>query len=235
VVKNNTIFGAVQLPKLEIACFNTASAEIAQAAGADRIELCDGIAAGGTTPALDVIEQVRIKLHIDLFVMIRPRGGNFVYSSEEFKQMKSSIPEIKALGVNGFVFGILKADNSIDTERNTELVKLAAPLPCTFHRAFDEVQNPSGALEEVIACGFKTILTSGQKANAIEGIGNLETLIKRANERIVIMPGGGVRSSNISELQQKLNTSFFHSSAITDRSDTASEEEVIALKTKLHA
>jgi copper homeostasis protein len=222
-------------PQLEIACFHAASAEIAQAAGADRIELCDGIAVGGTTPAISVVEHVRNKLQIDLFIMIRPRGGNFVYSTDEFEQMKHSITQFKEMGVNGFVFGILKEDHSFDTKRNSELVKLAAPLPCTFHRAFDEVQDPSQALEDIITCGFKTILTSGQKATAVEGVNKLEVLIKQASGRIVIMPGGGVRSSNLSMLRQKLNTTFFHSSAITDGSVTANKEEVTALKNKLNA
>lgn len=224
----------MQNPQLEIACFNAASASIAQAGGADRIELCDGIAVGGTTPSISVIEQVRNQLQIDVFVMIRPRGGNFVYSDEEFEQMKNSIREIKGMGVNGFVFGILKEDNSIDTNRNIELVKLAAPLPCTFHRAFDEVQKPMEALEDVIACGFKTLLTSGQKATAVEGIDTLELLVKQAKGRIVIMPGGSVRSSNIVLLKEKLNTAFYHSSAITDGTETSNKEEVMALKNKLH-
>jgi copper homeostasis protein len=185
---------------------------------------------GGTTPALRDIAEVRALLHIDLNVMIRPRGGDFVYSEEEFAQMKQEVTAIKAMGVDGLVFGVLNADNTIDVQRNRELLDLAAPLPCTFHRAFDAVLNKEHALEDVIQCGFTTILTSGCELNVDFGLNNLIELVRLASDRITIMPGGGLRSTNIADIASKTGTHYFHSSAITDGSDTAVAEEVKALK-----
>lgn len=223
----------VQNAQLEIACFNLESALIAQENGADRVELCAGIEVGGTTPNFEIVKLAREKLAIDLYVMIRPKGGNFVYTDAEFQQMQADILALKALNVNGFVFGILKEDNTINGEQNKMLVDLVKPLPCTFHRAFDEVINPFEALEQLIDCGFKTILTSGQSQNVMEGINRLTELVTKANNRITIMPGGGLRSTNIETIQQNTKTIFYHSSAITDGSEMASATEVQALKTKL--
>jgi copper homeostasis protein len=219
--------------KLEIACFNYESTLVAQQGGADRIELCDSFSDGGITPTIEIVERTRKKISIDLFIMIRPRGGNFIYSGEEFDLMKRNILQFKQIGVDGFVFGILKKDGSIDKKRNDELIKLAHPFPCSFHRAFDEAANVFQALEDVINCGFKTILTSGQKAAAIDGLETLTELIIHAKNRIVIMPGGGVRSSNISILKEKINTVYFHSSAITGKNNIADLQEVKSLKERL--
>lgn len=223
----------VQNPQLEIACFNLESAVIAQANGTDRVELCDGFEVGGTTPDFETIRQTREKVSIDLYVMIRPRGGNFIYSDEEFKQMQSDILDLKELKADGFVFGILNEDGTINLEQNKILVDLAKPFPCTFHRAFDEVQNPFQALEQIIESGFKTILTSGQAQNVTEGMDSLAELVKAANNRITIMPGGGLRSSNIEVIQKKANAFFYHSSAITDGSEMPNPSEILALKAKL--
>lgn len=223
----------VQNAQLEIACFNLESALIAQENGADRVELCAGIEVGGTTPNFEIVKQAREKLAIDLYVMIRPKGGNFVYTDAEFQLMQADILALKAVNVNGFVFGILKEDNTINWEQNKMLVDLAKPFPCTFHRAFDEVINPFQALEQLIDCGFKTILTSGQSQNVMEGINRLTELVTKANNRITIMPGGGLRSTNIETIQQNTKAIFYHSSAITDGSEMASATEVQALKTKL--
>ncbi|MCW3086134.1 MAG: copper homeostasis protein [Bacteroidetes bacterium] len=222
------------MKKLEIACFNPESAIIAQNGGADRVELCADQLTGGITPPYEIVIQTRKSLTIDIVVMIRPRGGNFVYTGAEFEQMKTDIAALKNTGINGFVFGILTADNQINKSQNTELVELAKPFSCTFHRAFDVAADIEAALEAVIECGFKTILTSGQKNSGPEGINELEKIIKLANNRIVIMPGGGVRSSNVAELKNKLNTSYFHSSAITDQSGIANLQEVKLLKEKLN-
>ena len=223
----------VQNAQLEIACFNFESALIAQENGADRVELCAGIEVGGTTPNFEIVKQAREKLAIDLYVMIRPKGGNFVYTDAEFQLMQADILALKAVNVDGFVFGILKEDNTINKEQNKMLVDLAKPFPCTFHRAFDEVINPFQALEQLIDCGFKTILTSGQAQNVMEGINRLTELVTKANNRITIMPGGGLRSTNIETIQQNTKAIFYHSSAITDGSEMASATEVQALKTKL--
>jgi copper homeostasis protein len=218
------------MKKIEIACFNLESVLIAQKAGADRIELCADIALGGTTPSAHIVRQAREHVILPLYVMIRPRGGNFEYASVEFEQMKSDISNLKALGVDGFVFGILNDDQTIQIEQNSELVALASPLPCTFHRAFDAVLNSKNALEDVISCGFSTLLTSGTYPNVMEGKDVLKQLIVQAQNRIQIMPGGGLRSTNISALNQIVNASWYHSSAITDASEIANPIEIMQLK-----
>jgi copper homeostasis protein len=223
------------MKKIEIACFNLDSVLIAEKSGADRVELCDNIALGGTTPNTHLVQQARENLTIDLYVMIRPRGGNFVYSVVEFEQMKSEISALKILGVDGFVFGILKEDQTIQIELNSELVALASPLPCSFHRAFDAVTHYEQALEDVISCGFTTLLTSGTFSNVMEGKDVLKQLVVQAQNRIQIMPGGGLRSTNISELNERVNANWYHSSAITDGTEIASPEEISQLKKKLQS
>lgn len=220
-------------PQLEIACFNSDSALIAQQNGADRVELCDAIEVGGTSPTIEVVQQVRANLSIDLYVMIRPRGGNFVYSDVEFQWMKTTVLAFKELKVDGFVFGILDENNRIDKEKNKELVDLAYPLPCTFHRAYDEVSDAFQSLEEVINCGFTTLLTSGLAQNVVDGVTVLSELVQKANNRITIMPGGGLRSSNIEFIIKKTNAFFYHSSAITDDSVSPNPIEIKALLSKL--
>lgn len=223
------------MSKLEIACFNLQSALIAQENGADRVELCDEITLGGTTPRIKIIQQAKAQVTIDLFVMIRPRGGNFVYSDGEFQQMKQDIQAIKKLNIDGFVFGILNSDNTVNIAQNSELLQLASPIPCSFHRAFDAVSNSLQSLEDVIDCGFKTILTSGNAPDVNQGIHQLEILVQKANNRITIMPGGGLRSSNGKAIQQKTKATYFHSSAITDASELANPEEIQKLKAILNA
>ena len=221
------------MKKLEIACFNLDSALIAEENGADRIELCADLHLGGTTPTIAMIEAAKLMLTVDLFIMIRPRGGDFFYAEDEFQQMKASILHIKKLNVDGFVFGILNEDNSVNINQNTELVNLAKPIPCTFHRAFDKVQNYKTALDDVIFCGFSTILTSGTFLNVMEGKALLKELVFQAKDRITIMPGGGLRSANIEELDELVNAEFYHSSAITDETEIANPYEIIALKQKI--
>ena len=221
------------MAQLEIACFNLESAIIAQKGGADRVELCAGILAGGTTPHIEMIQDARAKVTIDCFVMIRPRGGDFVYSDSEWEQMKADLLTFKKLGVNGFVFGILHKDRRINIEQNKILVDLAHPVPCTFHRAFDEILDHHQGLEEVISCGFSTVLTSGTFANVMEGKEILKKLVLQADNRIQIMPGGGLRATNISELHQKVQANWYHSSAITDTSEMADVEEIKRIKSLL--
>lgn len=221
------------MKKLEIACFNFESALIAQENGADRVELCADIHLGGTTPSIDIIQKAKANLIIPIYIMIRPRGGNFVYADAEFQQMKDAILKLKTLAINGFVFGILNEDHTINSNQNTELVNLAKPILCTFHRAFDEVINYKIALEEVVSCGLSTILTSGTFPNVMEGKEVLKELVLQAENRITIMPGGGLRSTNISELDELVNANFYHSSAITDGSEIANPQEIIELKKRL--
>lgn len=218
------------MKKFEIACFNLESAILAQKAGADRVELCANISVGGTTPLIKMIQQAREHLTIDIYVMIRPRGGNFCYSDSEFYQMKSEIENIKKLGINGFVFGILNEDKTINIEQNKTLVAEAYPYPCTFHRAFDAISNYEQALEAVISCGFSTILTSGTFPNVMEGKEVLKKLVVQAKNRIEIMPGGGLRSTYISKLNQIVGANWYHSSAITDGTEITNPNEIIQLK-----
>ncbi|ANF49401.1 copper homeostasis protein [Chryseobacterium glaciei] len=220
------------MSKIEIACFNPESAIIAFENGADRIELCDGLSEGGTTPNFEIIKQLRDKINIPIFVMIRPRGGDFTYSDAEFEQMKSELIQMKSLNVDGFVFGILDENDEVNMEQNKALIELANPLPCTFHRAFDRAKNLENSLEKVIDCGFKTILTSGQKPNVSEGKENLKKLVELSNGRIEILVGGGLRSTNIEEIRGITKAEYFHSSAITDGSGFANADEVVALKNR---
>ncbi len=198
---------------LETIAFNIQSCSIAQAAGAQRIELCDNPGEGGTTPSYGFIKAARKVLKIDLFPIIRPRGGDFLYNDDEFEIMKTDIQVCKDLGCDGVVLGLLKADATVDIERCKILVHLAYPMSVTFHRAFDRVTNPTQALEDVIECGFERILTSGFYPTAFEGKENLKKLIELADERIIIMPGSGIRSENILEISEKTGAVEFHTSA----------------------
>lgn len=222
------------MKKLEIACFTLQSIQIAFENGANRIELCEQMEVGGTTPSSEMVTFAS-KFNIPKYVMIRPRGGNFVYTNEEFETMKKSILNFKNQSINGFVFGILSEDLQIDNIRNSELISIAHPLPCTFHRAFDEVVDTKKALEDCITCGFENILTSGTKKTALEGKEILHELIRQANNRITIMPGGGIRSVTISELNSFVNANWYHSAAITDSGEIANSTEILDLIHKLNA
>ena len=219
---------------LEIACFNLESALIAQRAGADRIELCEDYASGGVTPSMETITQARKQIAVPMFVMIRPRGGNFVYNKAEIDVMKEAIVFCKKAGIDGVVFGILDAQNKIDSSLCKELVKLAQPMKTTFHRAFDEPKEPLQALEDIIACGFDRILTSGGGQTALEGADVISSLIEKAKDRIIIVPGGGVRSHNIEEIKARIITKEFHSAALDKATMLAEENEIRKLKSALH-
>lgn len=219
-------------PFLEIACFNTESALIAYNAGADRIELCEHYELGGTTPSLSTLAKVRRHVSIPVFAMVRPRGGDFVYSESEFQQMEYDIKTFKEYA-DGFVFGVLTTERKIDVTRTAELVKTAHPLPCTFHRAFDETADLYGALEDVMSCGIRTVLTTGGMPNALQGTSTLAELLVRANGRIVVMPGGGVRSVNLQDLK-RTGATHFHTSALLRNEMLASAEEIHRLKQLLH-
>ena len=222
------------MKKLEIACFNLESALVAAKSNADRIELCADASTGGITPDFEDIKTLRKETDKEIMVMIRPRGGDFCYSDEEFEQMKSEIILIKNFRVDGFVFGILNKENEIDFERNQELIELAKPFPCSFHRAFDRTSDLENSLETVIKLGFKTILTSGAN-NVNDGKQTLKTLVKKAKNRITIMPGGGLRSTNIQEIDSFTNATYFHSSALIDNSGIANLEEINLLKTLINS
>jgi copper homeostasis protein len=182
-------------------CVNSALSAIeAQRGGADRVELCENMAEGGCTPSYGTVAFAREKLDLDLFVMIRPRGGDFVYSDEEFAIMKKDILRVKEMGVDGVVFGILNRDGTVDTDRTGMLADLARPMKVTFHRAFDLTADPSQAMEDLIDLGVDRILTSGQKENALSGAALIRSLTGSANRRIIIMPGGGIKEHNLAEV-----------------------------------
>ena len=169
----------------------------AEKAGADRIELCRDLNLDGLTPNYESAKRTIDTLNIPVFILIRPREGNFVYSNEEFELMKQDIIKFKEVGCKGIVSGVLNDDKTIDTERTKELVELSRPMDFTFHRAFDIVSNPLIEIENLIELGIKRVLTSGQKKTAIEGLELLKELKKNAKNRIKIMPGSGINKSNI--------------------------------------
>ncbi|MEZ4792055.1 MAG: copper homeostasis protein CutC [Gelidibacter sp.] len=183
--------------KLEICASNYQSAINAEKAGADRIELCSELAIGGVTPSFGLIKQVLEAVKIPVFVLVRPRSGNFTYSDEEFDIMKKDIELCRDLGCAGIVSGILNADDSVDVERTKKLVELSKPLYFTFHRAFDWTPNPYEALEHLIKLNVDRILTSGQESSAKKGIFVLQQLKKLANGRLKILPGGGINPNNV--------------------------------------
>jgi len=199
--------------KLEIIAFTIESCAIAQASGANRIELCDNPGDGGTTPSYGFIKAARKKLHIELYCMIRPRDGDFFYSDDEFEIMKNDVQNAKQLGCDGVVIGLLNKDGSVDKERSKKLVELAYPMGVTFQRAFDRVNDPFKALEDIIETGCERILTSGLVPNCLDGAPLIAKLVQQANERIVIMPGSGLRSSNVIEVAKITGATEFHTSA----------------------
>lgn len=200
----------MSLIKIEVCANSLESALNAQKGGADRVELCANLYEGGTTPSMGELSLARELLQIDLNVLIRPRGGDFLYSKNEIEIIKRDVVNCKKLGVDGVVIGFLKPDGSIDTELTKEITDLARPMTVTFHRAFDMCRNPEKALEELIEIGVDRVLTSGAENKAIDGLELLNKLVKQASNRIIIMPGSGIRSSNISELIQKTGATEFH-------------------------
>jgi len=201
---------------IEIVVYNIASAMSAEAGGADRIELCDNPGEGGTTPSYGTIALVRQNVTLDVFVMLRPRGGDFCYSSYEFHAMKRDLSQCQKLSVDGLVFGILNPDGTIDKKRCSELIFQARPLKTTCHRAFDMTRDPFEALEDCIAAGFDRILTSGQQPQALMGADLIGELIKRANGRIAIMPGSGVNEDTVTEIIKKSGAVEIHFSATSN-------------------
>ena len=200
--------------KLEIAVFTVEAAVTALKAGAHRIEFCENPQEGGTTPSYGSLKILRSYTTQPVFPIIRPRGGDFLYSRSEFEVMKADLLIIKELGYLGAVIGLLNADGSIDTKRTKELVDIAGPsMQISFHRAFDRCNDPLIALEEIIETGCKRILTSGQVPNAADAIPLLKKLVEQAGDRMIIMPGSGVRSNNIKEITQATAAKEMHSSA----------------------
>ncbi len=200
---------------LEICCFNLDSALTAANAGADRIELCADPYAGGTTPGIGLIKSVRRKVAIELYPIIRIRGGDFLFSEEEIDVMLHEVEAFKMAGCEGVVLGMLLPDGRVDSANTSRLVEKAYPMGVCFHRAFDWTRNPFEALEDIIQIGCERILTSGQQPTAILGAHLIRDLIHQAEGRIQIMPGSGVRAANIADLKKDTGATQFHSSART--------------------
>jgi copper homeostasis protein len=197
-------------PILEVCAGSLASALEAQAGGAFRVELCDNLYEGGTTPSFGTIAAVRKMLQIRLHVIIRPRGGDFLYSELEFEIIKRDVIQCKELGVDGIVIGFLTPDGRIDVQRTREIVTLATPLSVTFHRAFDMTRDPFEAFDDLKQTGIHRILTSGQKNSAIDAAPLIRELINRAGESLIIMPGGGLDEYNIRDFNVRVQAKEYH-------------------------
>ncbi len=197
---------------IEIATSDFITTQSAVLGGADRIELCANLAEGGTTPSYGTIKKCREVFPVLLYPIVRPRGGDFLYSDEEFDIMVQDVKLCKQFGCDGVVIGLLNSDGSIDVKRTAQLVEAAYPLGVTFHRAFDRCSNPFEALEQLIETGCERILTSGQKPAAPDGMQLIHELNREANGRIIIMPGSGVRKENIKMLALETGCTEFHSS-----------------------
>ncbi len=198
---------------LEIAVFNIDSAMAAAQAGADRLELCENPQDGGTTPSYGFMKTVRELVSIPIFPIIRPHGGDFLYNESAYRVMQKDIALAKELGFEGVVLGLLNPDGTIDADRTAKLVALAYPMEVTFHRAFDRCIQPLEALETIIQTGCSRILTSGQQPNAFDAKGLIQQLVQQAADKIIIMPGSGVRASNIQALARFTGVQELHSSA----------------------
>jgi copper homeostasis protein len=197
---------------IEIATSDFITTKSAVEGGADRIELCANLAEGGTTASYGTVKQCREAFTVLLYPIIRPRGGDFLYTREEFEIMLQDVKLCKQLGCDGIVIGLLNTDGTIDVKRTAQLIETAYPLGVTFHRAFDRCKNPFVALEQLIEIGCERILTSGQQPSVADGVELVTELNQIANERIIIMPGSGVRKENIQLLAEKTGCVEFHSS-----------------------
>ena len=198
---------------LEIAAFSIEAALNALAAGADRIEFCENPMEGGTTPSYGSLLLLSQITKQPVFPIIRPRGGDFLYTDREFQVMQNDLMACKQLGFKGAVIGLLNADGTIDTKRTAALVQAAGNMELSFHRAFDRCKDPFVALEQLIDLGCKRILTSGQVPNVVNAIPMIQTLVEKANDRIVILPGSGVRADNIAGIVTATGAKEMHSSA----------------------
>ncbi len=195
---------------VEIAAFTPSSALTAARNGADRIELCSGYAEGGLSPSAGTVAFVRDQITIPLHVMVRPRVGDFVYNNDELQAMEKEILYYKQLGVNGVVFGVLNEKGEINLKAVKQLIAVARPMSVTFHRAFDLCVNPLKELDKLIAAGADRVLSSGCKPSVPEGLDNLEQFVKHADNKIIILPGGGISSSNAKQIVQRLGANELH-------------------------
>jgi len=197
---------------IEIATSDFETTSSAVAGGADRIELCANLGEGGTTPSYGTIYQCRESFDVLIYPIVRPRGGDFLYSNDEFEIILHDVKLCKQLGCDGIVVGLLNAGGGIDIKRTGALVDIAYPMGVTFHRAFDRCRDPFEALEQLVKLGCERVLTSGQQPSAVDGVKLISDLNKSADHRIIIMPGSGIRKENIKMLAEKTGCTEFHSS-----------------------
>lgn len=195
---------------LEISAESVEGALAAERGGAQRIEFCSNLREGGTTPSAELLRGLREQVRLPIFSMIRPRGGNFVYSEDEFAAMQSDIETAKELRMDGIVLGLLSADGRLDIARTRQLVEQARPLEATYHRAFDECADLRTALEDAIKTGATRVLTSGGKRTAPEALDALGELVRIAGKRITVMPGSGLHAGNILEVVAKTGAREYH-------------------------
>ncbi|RWC48171.1 MAG: copper homeostasis protein CutC [Mesorhizobium sp.] len=205
-----------RLPLIEICVEGIDGLVAAQAAGADRIELCASLIEGGITPSFGTVRAALDQASVPFHVMVRPRGGDFLYSETEYASMLADVSALRGLGVPGVVFGCLNADGTIDEGRMSELTQAAGPLNVTCHRAFDMTRDPAEALEALIRCKVGRVLTSGQRDTAIEGLPLLTDLVRQAGDRIVILGCGGLDLHNIAEVRGKTGLAEMHFAALKD-------------------
>ncbi|MBK1882438.1 copper homeostasis protein CutC [Luteolibacter pohnpeiensis] len=195
---------------LEICIDSVESAIAADRAGAKRVELCAGLFEGGLTPSAGMIKAVRSRVTLGVMVIIRARGGDFLFNDEEMEAMLEDISVAKKLGADGVVIGCLNANGTIDEDKTKALIAEAGPLPVTFHRAFDMCRDPFEALDQLASLGIKRILTSGQESSVLEGADLIRDLVKAAGDRIIILPGGGITSRNIHKIAALTEAPEFH-------------------------
>lgn len=198
---------------LEICIDSVESALAAQAGGADRVELCSSLFEGGLTPSAGLMEVVRSRVKIAVAAMLRPRGGDFCYTDDEFLIMQRDLVRARELGADALVFGILKPDGSIDGERNKRLIEMSRPLSVTFHRAFDMVRDPHEAFDTLLSLGVDRVLTSGLEKSAVEGMDLIAELVKRGGSKISVMPGGGITERNLQKVLKHTGAREIHGSA----------------------
>ncbi|KAL7841861.1 hypothetical protein SRHO_G00255520 [Serrasalmus rhombeus] len=198
---------------MEVCVDSVESAINAERGGAGRIELCSSLLEGGITPSIGLLQVVKENVQIPVYVMIRPRGGDFLYTDREVEVMRRDVELMKIHRADGLVLGALTEDGRVDAELCMELLAVCRPLPVTFHRAFDMVHDPSVALETLVSLGFERILTSGCDSSALEGLPLIKRLVEQAKGRIIIMPGGGITERNLQRILEGSGAQEFHCSA----------------------